>query len=74
LDTSFQSYGKLLFGLDKGEGFYMKNGWYIVYTIILAFVSFMTGEFVTFIMLGLILITLENIHTTLKKALNKHED
>ncbi|MGM7700592.1 hypothetical protein ACSVDE_02640 [Pseudalkalibacillus sp. Hm43] len=51
-----------------------KNKWYILYFFILAIVSWFTAEVVTFIMLGLILITLENIHTTLKKAFNMRDE
>ena len=45
----------------------MKNIWYILYAMILGVVSFFTGEIVTFIMLGMVLIGLININTTLKK-------
>lgn len=44
----------------------MANWWYGVYALILGIVSFFTGELVTFIMLGFILIALININTTLK--------
>ncbi|GKV70096.1 hypothetical protein NCCP2716_25940 [Sporosarcina sp. NCCP-2716] len=45
----------------------MDNKWYGVYALILGIVSFFTGEIVTFIMLGFILMALININTTLKK-------
>lgn len=49
----------------------MKNNWfYTVYAIILGIISIYTGEIVTFVMLGLILLALININTTLKE--NKH--
>ena len=44
----------------------MNNKWYVLYAIILGIVSFFTGEIITFIMLGFILIALININTTLK--------
>jgi len=48
----------------------MKGWLYGVYALIIAIVSFLTGEIVTFIMLGFILISLQNIHSTLKEILN----
>ncbi|WP_456279330.1 hypothetical protein [Bacillus sp. AK128] len=45
----------------------MSNWWYAFYFLILGVVSFFTGEIVTFIMLGFILLSLNNINTTLKK-------
>ncbi|MBP1932411.1 hypothetical protein [Ammoniphilus resinae] len=46
------------------------NGWlYTLYFIVIGVVSFLTGEIVTFVMLGIILISLTNIHTTLKEIL-----
>ncbi|MCK1999622.1 hypothetical protein MPH47_20760 [Psychrobacillus psychrodurans] len=47
----------------------MKGYLYGVYALIIAIVSMFTGEIVTFIMLGFILISLQNIHSTLKKIL-----
>jgi len=47
----------------------MNNWYYILYAVILALVSIATGEIVTFIMLGLILVSLQNIHKTLKEVL-----
>ncbi|MFG6120130.1 hypothetical protein [Thalassobacillus sp. B23F22_16] len=44
----------------------MNNVWNTVYMILLGIVAFFTGEIVTFIMLGFVLVTLNNIHTTLK--------
>lgn len=52
----------------------MNNWYYIVYAIILAIVSIVTGEIVTFIMLGLILVSLQNIHRTLKDILSVHQE
>ncbi|MFF2500980.1 MULTISPECIES: hypothetical protein [Peribacillus] len=45
----------------------MSNGLYILYAVILGIVSWFTGEIVTFVMLGAILIALNNINLTLKK-------
>jgi len=48
----------------------MNNNWvYILYAFILAVLSIYTGEIVTFVMLGFILISLQNIHKTLKDIL-----
>ncbi|QQP11135.1 hypothetical protein FJQ98_18105 [Lysinibacillus agricola] len=47
------------------------NTWYYLYALILGVFSFFTGEIVTFIMLGFILIALQNIHSTLKQILAK---
>lgn len=47
----------------------MKDSLYGFYALILAIVSIYTGEIVTFVMLGIILISLQNIHSTLKKLL-----
>jgi len=52
----------------------MKKWHYILYIILLATLSIMTGEIVTFIMLGLILVSLNNIHFTLKKILKAREN
>ncbi|ETI69966.1 hypothetical protein BAVI_04694 [Neobacillus vireti LMG 21834] len=44
------------------------NSWlYGVYAVILGIVSVFTGEIVTFVMLGFILLSLHNINSTLKK-------
>ena len=45
----------------------MQNSLCILYAVILGVVSWFTGEIVTFIMLGVILIALNNINSTLKK-------
>ena len=45
----------------------MSNTLYILYALILGVVSYFTGEIVTFVMLGFILMSLNNIHTMLKK-------
>lgn len=48
------------------------NKWfYALYGILIAALSIVTGEIVTFIMLGLILVSLTNINITLKRILNK---
>lgn len=52
----------------------MENKWYGVYALILGIVSFFTGEIVTFIMLGFILMALININTTLKKNAQQRDD
>jgi len=52
------------------------NSWlYTLYFIVIGIVSFLTGEIVTYVMLGIILISLTNIHTTLKEILEaiKHK-
>lgn len=45
----------------------MKNWWFSFYFLVIGVVSFFTGEIVTFIMLGFILLALNNIHSTLKQ-------
>ncbi|AMM94647.1 hypothetical protein QUF81_07565 [Peribacillus simplex] len=45
----------------------MSNWLYVLYAVILGIVSWFTGEIVTFVMLGVILIALNNINSTLKK-------
>jgi len=45
----------------------MNNWLYGLYAVALALLSFFTGEIVTFVMLGFILISLNNINATLKK-------
>lgn len=52
----------------------MENKWYAVYALILGIVSLFTGEVVTFIMLGFILIALININTTLKRTATRQVD
>lgn len=44
----------------------MNNRWYGAMAMLLGIISFFTGEIVTFIMLGFILMALININTTLK--------
>lgn len=51
----------------------MDNKWYGLYALLLGIVSFFTGEIVTFMMLGFILIALININTTLKTHFNKDQ-
>jgi len=51
------------------------NGWlYSLYALIIAIVSIFTGEIVTFVMLGFILISLQNIHATLKELLKVNRE
>ncbi|MCM3490150.1 hypothetical protein M3689_12590 [Alkalihalophilus marmarensis] len=45
----------------------MNQWWYSFYFIVLGVVAFFTGEIVTFVMLGFILMSLNNINNTLKK-------
>lgn len=52
----------------------MKNGIYTLYFLVIGIVSFFTGEIVTFVMLGAILIALTNIHTTLKELLKVNQN
>lgn len=52
----------------------MNNWMYTLYALILGIVSFFTGEIITFIMLGFILIALININTTLKKIIAKGDE
>lgn len=48
------------------------NSWmYGLYAVILGVISFFTGEIITFVMLGFILLSLNNINTTLKKFYKK---
>lgn len=49
----------------------MRDRLYWFYALLLGIVSFFTGEIITFIMLGFILVALVNINTTLKKILEK---
>ncbi|MDX8046615.1 hypothetical protein SH601_11540 [Gracilibacillus sp. S3-1-1] len=46
---------------------------YSLYAVLLGILSFITGEIVTFIMLGFILIALQNILHTLKELLEVHK-
>lgn len=52
----------------------MNNLMYTLYALVLGIVAFFTGEIVTFIMLGFILIALININTTLKKIIKKNDE
>ena len=45
----------------------MQNWLYGIYALALGVLAYITGELVTFIMLGFILISLININTTLKR-------
>ncbi|MEI3606309.1 hypothetical protein SPD48_11440 [Pseudogracilibacillus sp. SE30717A] len=47
----------------------MKNWQSVLYVVVLALISIVTGEIVTFIMLGFILMSLQNIHKTLRSML-----
>lgn len=47
---------------------------YGLYFLILGIVSLFTGEIVTFIMLGFILLSLNNINSTLKKIYEKNNE
>ncbi|RPF55466.1 hypothetical protein [Aquisalibacillus elongatus] len=50
----------------------MNLSWlYVLYAIILAFISVITGEIVTFIMLGFVIITLQNVYSVLKEILHE---
>ncbi|HJF31587.1 MAG TPA: hypothetical protein K8V56_07385 [Sporosarcina psychrophila] len=52
----------------------MNNWMYSLYALVLGVVSLFTGEIVTFIMLGFILIALININSTLKKMMKKDDE
>lgn len=52
----------------------MRNFVYILYALILGVVSLFTGEIVTFVLLGGILIALNNINSTLKKIYLHNND
>lgn len=52
----------------------MNNWLFGLYAIVLAIVSLFTGEIVTFIMLGFILLALNSIHSTLKKLLKSTKE
>ena len=47
---------------------------YSLYALMLGILAFFTGEIVTFIMLGFILIALINTNTTLKKIITKMDE
>lgn len=59
----------------NGEGYciQMSNWTNTLYALILGIVAFFTGEIVTFIMLGFILMALININTTLKRIYEKND-
>lgn len=44
-----------------------------LYALLIGIIAIYTGEIITFIMLGLILISLNNIHHTLKQIVYKEE-
>lgn len=51
------------------------NSWlYGLYALIIAIVSIFTGEIVTFVMLGFILLSLQNIHSTLKEIVKVNKE
>ncbi|MGN8645711.1 hypothetical protein ACTNEO_08565 [Gracilibacillus sp. HCP3S3_G5_1] len=52
----------------------MNYFFYSLYGVILAIVSIITGEIITFIMLGFILIALQNIHRSLKELLKVQQE
>lgn len=45
--------------------------YYFLFVLALAIISVITGEIVTFVMLGIILMSLININSTLKKIANR---
>lgn len=51
----------------------MKNWLYTFYFFVLGIISLITREVVTFVMLGIILISLTNIHSTLKEILKENK-
>jgi len=52
----------------------MKDYIYVIYVLVLGVVSFFTGEIVTFIMLGIILMALTNMLRVQKEILKKLSD
>ncbi|UTR09986.1 hypothetical protein MM300_19215 [Evansella sp. LMS18] len=52
----------------------MQSILYGLYGAIIAFIAFFTGEIVTFLMIGIILMTLHNIHSTLKEMLKVNKE
>ncbi|GGJ99878.1 hypothetical protein GCM10007063_22800 [Lentibacillus kapialis] len=52
----------------------MNNWLYVLYALVLAAISIMTGEIVTFVMLGFILMSLQTIHATLKEILRVNKE
>ena len=55
--------------VSAGRGGLMGSWLYGLYALILGLVSIVTGEIITFVMLGFLLISLQNIHSTLKEML-----
>lgn len=52
----------------------MSNWLYTLYFFVLGIISFFTQEVVTFVMLGVILLSLNNINSTLKEILKVNKD
>lgn len=52
----------------------MKNALYTLYLVVIGIVAVFTNEIVTFVMLGIILISLNNINSTLKEILRATKD
>lgn len=52
----------------------MNNWVYSIYALALGVLAFFTGEIVTFVMLGFILLSLNNINTNLKKMSKASND
>lgn len=52
----------------------MQNGLNTLYLLVLGIVAFFTREIVTFVMLGIILIALNNINHTLKEILKTNKE
>lgn len=51
----------------------MKSSMYSLYALALGIVAFFTGEIITFIMLGFILMALMTINANLKQLIDKEE-
>ena len=49
----------------------LREVWYVIYVILLGLIAIGTGEIVTFIMLGIILLALQNILKVLKGILQE---
>ena len=49
----------------------VREVWYVIYIILLGLIAIVTGEIVTFIMLGIILLALQNILKVLKEILQE---
>lgn len=52
----------------------MNNVLLVIYAIVLAVISVFTGEIITFIMLGLVLIALVNISRSLKQLIELQKE